>query len=75
MDDCFTIVFLLLRIDYSIAHQTIAVGAPYWSAGWKRDKMNWHEGVWMSCYRETLDDKWVCGAYDYGNKEPGVPGL
>lgn len=69
---------LLLKISsalmvFSFILQTIAVGAPYWSAGWKRDKMNWHEGVWMSCFRETLDDKWVCGAYDYGNKAPGVP--
>jgi len=76
---------LLLKISSalmvtSFVVQTVAVGAPYWSAGWKRDKMNWHEGVWMTCFRETLDDQWVCGSYDYGNKDyttgksiPGVP--
>lgn len=64
---------------FSFVLQTIAVGAPYWSAGWKRDKMNWHEGVWMTCYRENLDNAWRCAAYDYGNQYgrdnlgPGVP--
>ncbi|RUS91626.1 hypothetical protein EGW08_000599 [Elysia chlorotica] len=47
--------------------QTIAVGAPYWSAGWRRDKMSWHEGTWMTCYRLEMDNKWVCAAYDYSS--------
>ncbi|BFZ21341.1 hypothetical protein BsWGS_24380 [Bradybaena similaris] len=53
--------------------QVIAIGAPYWAAGWRRSKMSWHEGVWMTCYRTELDNKWICGAYDYSNTRPGVP--
>lgn len=53
--------------------QVIAVGAPFWAAGWRRDRMSWHEGVWMTCQRTDLDNKWICGAYDYTNNRPGVP--
>lgn len=58
----------------SFVLQTIAVGAPYWSAGWRRDKMSWHEGTWMTCYRLEMDNKWICAAYDYSSDRPGVPG-
>ncbi|KAH9494474.1 hypothetical protein Btru_020099 [Bulinus truncatus] len=53
--------------------QLIAIGAPYWAAGWRRSKMSWHEGVWMTCQRQELENKWICGAYDYFSKRPGVP--
>lgn len=53
--------------------QLIAIACPYWAAGWRRDKMSWHEGVWLTCYRAELDNKWICGAYDYLNPTPGVP--
>ncbi|XP_012943069.1 uncharacterized protein LOC101862829 [Aplysia californica] len=63
---------VLLVVSFIL--QVISVGAPYWSAGWRRDKMSWYEGVWMTCYRADLDNKWICGAYDYSNNKHGVPG-
>ncbi|CAG5123440.1 unnamed protein product [Candidula unifasciata] len=62
---------VLLVVSFIL--QVVAVGSPYWAAGWRRDKMSWHEGVWMTCYRTELDNKWICGAYDYSNSTPGVP--
>ncbi|KAK0055588.1 hypothetical protein Bpfe_015099 [Biomphalaria pfeifferi] len=53
--------------------QLIAIAAPYWAAGWRRSKMSWHEGVWMTCQREEMENKWICGAYDYFSSRPGVP--
>jgi hypothetical protein len=62
---------VLLVVSFIL--QVISVGAPYWAAGWRRDKMSWHEGVWMTCHRTELENQWICGAYDYKNSQPGVP--
>uniref|UniRef100_A0A0B6ZWJ7 Uncharacterized protein n=1 Tax=Arion vulgaris TaxID=1028688 RepID=A0A0B6ZWJ7_9EUPU len=63
--------FALIVVSFIL--QVISVGAPYWAAGWRRDRMSWHEGVWMTCSRTELDNKWICGAYDYNSNRPGVP--
>lgn len=62
---------VLLVVSFVI--QAIAVGAPYWSAGWRRDKMSWFEGVWMTCVRTEDENIWICGSWDYQNPKPGLP--